>query len=347
MKHFEASKALAEAYKFRNAARHAGPVSTRAFVQEAGQVVLVFDPDVSRAVLTSKTFVGFNYFREGLTRSAELGDELRLIQAFYEASMLFKEGDEHHALKRAFHRMLETACSEVEARHEQVRAYLCKRRACYGNALEFAQAYVRLVVGGVIATLTGIPLRRVWRALALRQNVFFYIYHPARQRATNGALRHLFGDAPRPDPGSPAGLARLLAESLVVMGVDPLIGTLCASLVDPTPERFDSGVFRYCPTSFVSRVCVQTVALDGIDFAPGDVCYAALLPSAQALACPEKTRAAASLSFGVGVHACIGKHLSLVMLRQAEAVYQAGFAEGFAGRVEVAADGAFLAFRSA
>jgi hypothetical protein len=348
MKHFEASKALAEAYKFRTLTHHAGERASRVFYQGDRKVVLVFDTEVSRALLTSKSFAGFDYFREGIEHSVAHGVDLRQIQAFYDASMLFKEGAAHHDLKRAFHRMLEDLCVELDDWRPRFLAYFRKRRMGIDNALDFSNALVRLVAGLMVARLTSIPLKQVWRALALRRNIFYFIYHPSRQQATNDALRRLFGDAAPPEPGTHAWHARLLAQSLIVMGIDPLIGAICANLVDGQAEGFDVGTYRYCPTSFVSRVCIHPVSLEGIDYSPRDVCYAALLPAVddENGNCPGAVANSASLAFGVGMHTCIGKHVSLVVLDLAETIYREVIGDGLGGRTEIAPDGAFLAFRN-
>jgi len=344
MQHFAASKNLVEAFKFRSLTRHAGKRSVSVSACGDHQVAFVFDTKVSREMLTSKAFVGFNYFESAMAPAIAAGERFHFIESFYNSTLLFKEGAEHHELKRSFHRTLETLCEELRAAQPSILAYFRKRSGRIVSAFDFSNALVRICAGLLIARLTAIPMKRVLRALALRRNVFFYFYHPSRQRATNDALSHLYGRSPPAEPGTSEWAEHLLAQSLIVMGIDPMVGSICASVVDGQDERFAAGASRYSATSFVSRICTHPTAIAGTEYRPGDVCYIALVPAEDEVA---KTYAgsSSSLAFGIGVHACIGKHLSLVVLEIAEAVFRDAFSQGFAEPTEIAPDGAFLAFR--
>lgn len=348
MKHFEASKNLAEAFKFRGLTQHAGKRSVRLFAHGDRKIALVFDLDVSRKMLTSKAFAGFDYFKDGMDRSIAMGENLGFIKAFYDSTLLFKEGAEHHGLKKTFHQQLEVLGGELRAAQPVILAYFRKRKAIFSSALDFSNAMVRLCAALIIARLTSIPLRRVLRALSLRRNVFFYFFHPSRQNATNDALTVLYGRSSPPERGASEWPEHLLAQSLIVMGIDPLVASVCASVVDGQTDNFAAGAYRYCATSFVSRICTTPVSIEGTEYHPGDVCYVSLLPARdEALkTCPETAASTKSLAFGIGTHACIGKHLSLIVLEIAGTIYQDVFGQGFSEPTEIAPDGAFLAFRN-
>jgi len=348
MKHFEASKNLAQAFKFRGLTQHAGKRSVKLFAHGDHKVALVFDLDVSREMLTSKAFTCFDYFKTGMERSIATGGDLGLIKVFYDSTMLFKEGAEHHGLKRTFHQQLEILGGELRTAEPQMLAYFRKRKANYSSAFDFSNAMVRLCAGLMIARLTSIPLRRVLRALSLRRNVFYYFFHPSRQNATNDALTFLYGRSSPPQHGTSEWPAHLLAQSLIVMGIDPLVASVCASVVDGRTDNFAAGAYRYCATSFVSRLCTSPVSIGGTEFCPGDVCYVSLLPAEDegVKSFPESSGSKNSLAFGIGTHACIGKHLSLVVLEIAETIYRDTFSQGFSEHTEIAPDGAFLAFRN-
>lgn len=308
--------------------------------------MLVFDLPISRQILTSKAFNGANYFRPGMERLNASGTPLEWLENFYDETVLFKEGEEHHALKAAFNRILTQACSDLEASRSRILKHFQKRRKSISSPLDFSEQLVRLCFGLVITRLTSIDMRTIYRSLSLRRNVFFSHFHPHRQTATNDALANFYKSTPPPEKGEPGWHEHLLAQSLLIMGIDPMIGTICASIVDGHADELAAGVFRYCPTAFVYRICIQPVSIGNVEFTPGDVCYVSLLPATdeKEKSCPEEETRNSSLAFGIGVHTCIGKHLSLSVLSIAQEVLQQEFSQGF-GKVSVLApEGTFLAF---
>lgn len=340
-------KTLDEAFKSRTLTHHGANRSVLVFPCRSEQAMLVLDVAISRKILTSTAFAGFNYFKPGIDRLADKGTPAELLAKFYDETVLFKEGEEHRALKSAFGRILAKSCADLEASRPLIHDYFRKRKARISSPLEFSDALVRLCFGLIISRLTTIPLKRVYRSLSLRHNVFFSYFNPPRQLSANEALTRLYGGATPPEKGAADWHAHLLAQSLIIMGIDPTAGTICAGIVEGRTERLSAGVYRYCPTSYVSRICVQPTAIGGIDFQPGDICFVSLVPAEGEAgeSCPAENSRNTSLSFGVGVHACIGKHLSLAVLDIAEEVLDNVFSHGFDRTSIIDPDGAFLAFR--
>ncbi len=343
----EVVKIIDQAFKNRTLTSHGASRSIKVLPYGAHRAMLVFDLSASRKILTSKAFNGLNYFKPGVARLSAAGTPMAHIGQFYDETILFKEGEEHHSIKAAFNRILSRTIAELQAAKPQILRYFRKRKSAMSSPLVFSDAFVRLCFGLVIARLTSTPLRTVFRSLGVRRNVFFSYFHPPRQISANEALATLYAAASPPEKGAHGWNEHLLAQSLIIMGIDPMVGSICASIVDGRTDGLAAGVYRYCPTSFVSRICVEPVAIGDIEFEPGDVCYVSLMPASDetAHACPAENERNASLAFGVGVHACIGKHLSLAVLQMADEILDTVFSHGFDTMPTTEPDGAFLSFR--
>ena len=215
---------------------------------------------------------------------------------------------------------------------------MAKRRAHIQSPWVFSTLFVRLCTALVIVHLTGVSLNQVMRALRKRENVFYFYFHAIRQKKMNAVLARLSGEESGSESDTHDRVARILVQSLLMMGYDPLVGSLCASLVEQDKD-VRSGPSRYCPTSFVSRVCVDDISIDDNEFNKGDICYVSLLPAR------GEDSDKATFPFGMGAHACVGKRFSLVVLETAGDIARKLFPDGFRRMPETCADGAFLAFR--
>lgn len=338
MKSLAIAKTLEGTFRNRGLRQHCASRSVQAFDYGANRAMLVFDLEMSRKILSSKAFSGFNYFQEGVDHLAAQGVPIDFINRFYQETILFKEGPSHHATKLTFHRLLDDLCREIDTFAPRIRRFMEKRKGSMASPLDFATLITRLCLGWAISRLMSVPLRAAMRALQVRQNVFFYYFHPIRQQRANHALARLCAAAATPSPGSPEHYAHMLAQSLMVMGYDPLIGSICASLVEGSGLPLEEGPARFCPVSFVSRICLHPVTILGTHYDAGDVCYVALAPAS------DETARPASFPFGLGTHACIGRRFSLAILRIADTIVQGSFSEGFPCPSRLAPDGAFLAF---
>jgi len=337
-------KTLDKGFNKRVLTEHASDCPVKVISCDNHQEVLVFDVSISRKILTSKAFSSINYFKPGIEHLAKEGESINLISNFYEQSILFKEGKAHDEVKKAFHYLLEDLSDGLQNNKPLIMKYFDKRKKRISSPLIFTNTLIQLCAGLMISKLTSIPLKRVFHALSLRRNVFFSHFHASRHLASNDAFAYLYGASNPPEEYTHEGHKHLLAQSLIIMGIDPLVGEICANIVEGNTENFIGGVDRHCPTSFVSRLCVQPYSIADLEFNPGDICYTSLLPGKNE-GCPSGSNNSSSLAFGVGVHTCIGKRLSLVILGIAQEVMHNCFREGFSGQSVISPDGAFLAFR--
>lgn len=343
----EVVKTIDNAFKTRSLTNHSASRSIKILPYGSQRAMLVFDLSASRKILTSKAFNGLNYFKPGLERLGAAGTPLEMIGNFYDETVLFKEGEDHHALKAAFNRLLVQAIADLQASKPRILNYFRKHKARFASPLDFSDAVVRLCFGLIIARLTSISLRTIYRSLSVRRNVFYSYFHPPRQISANQALVILYGASPPPGKGTPGWHEHLLAQSLIIMGIDPMVGSICASIVEERTEDLAAGAYRYCPTSFVSRICTQPTAIGDVEFKPGDICYVSLMPASDETgdSCPEENGRSSSLAFGLGIHTCIGKHLSLAVLAIAQDILHEVFSEGFEKTSMLAPEGTFLAFK--
>ncbi|MDZ7839296.1 MAG: hypothetical protein U5R46_00530 [Gammaproteobacteria bacterium] len=338
MKSIETLKVMESAFGNRTSTRHAAARGVKRTEQGTQHTFVVLDLAVSRRILTSKSFTSFNYFDEGVRRLEASGTPMSCMQRFFDQGLLFQEGPQHHAAKQELIRILDRETTRLEALSSRVATFMAKRSGRIDNPLDLSRLFVRLCIGLVVAHLTSISLLSAIRLLRARENIFYFHFHPRRQQRMNKLLSELdnmimaSGRSPRYDN------ARILTESLLTMGYDPLVGTLCAYLTDDDAGEIVSAPDRYCATSFVSRVCVERICITGHQFKVGDICYVALVPAV------DEEASAGAFPFGLGAHTCIGKRFSISVLRLAEGVFRQSPPAEFKRMPVVCADGAFLSF---
>ena len=347
-------QAMDDAFKNRTLTHHLSEDRIKVFLEEKQQNVLVFDTCISKKILKSKAFISFNYFKLGIEHLAAKNKPVQAITDVYLENILFKEGDEAHQIKKSLHLLLEKYCKELKGITPRISSFIHKRKKLIHSPLFFSRMFTRLCMGLIVARLTDIPLKRVYDALALRQNVFFTYFHSSRHLALNDVFNCLYNTSTPAKKDQPNWSKHLLAQHLIVMALDPIIAAICANIVDNSKSPSKKSIYQYCPTSFVVRKCVQSILIDDIRFNPEDVCYVSLLPAAPNLrkdstTCPvsddnQDHANLTSLAFGLGKHTCIGKHLSLTLLDLAEKIVTTVFSDGFENESVIAPDGAFLAF---
>lgn len=339
----EHTKSLIKAFQYRTLTHHAKPHLLEHYQRDSDNVYLIFDPSFSKKILISRAFISFNYFQPGLDRASENNRPLKWMQSYFDSSLLFMNGEEHRLDKKTLIQLtnqLETLLLEWQPRLDM---YFYKRRHSINSAIELSQKITRICLGIIISRLLSISLRRVLKCIDIRENIWFVWFHPSRQVAMDKALEYLYqGEELSSDRSDPAYFSHQLVQSLIVMGYDPLVGSMCASMSYKEKTCFASDSYRICPTSFVSRVCKEPIQINGLDFKTGDICFTSLVPGADQA---ENESSSKSLAYGSGPHICIGKSLSLTILKMAQSIHEKHFSSGFKHNSAISPDGAFLSFR--
>jgi hypothetical protein len=344
----ESTLAVQRAFGARRLTHHAGGPGVKRFQGNGHAIVHVMDPEVSRRILRSPDFVVANLFSPGLLRLAERGESLEWVQRFFDHHLLFQAGREHQQRKKSFHAVLKQAGSDLLASQADIECQVVKRRHRITSASAFSRQVVRVSVAWLVARLTGVPLTRSLRSVLLRSNVWLPYFHPARLRRLDRSFSVLYVGRQYPREGEPGWIEHLAAQSLLVDGLDPITGSMTASLVEGGSFDFVDDVHRFSPTGYVMRICVRACSIGGVAFREGDVCLTSLLPSGPPTATPaigQVSLRQSGLAFGIGIHSCVGKSISLTILGIGERIYKANFPEGFPTASVLAPDGAFMGFR--
>lgn len=310
----EVVKDLRRAFAGRGLKNHGLNGELRLHADADQRVFVVLDPRQSKTVLGSRFVENENYFAEPLAQLAQRGNALPHIAAYFENSPMFKEGADHRSVRARHQPIIEEAC-EMMARHASLLARSVSRHRSAGiTPLQFAQRLVEIGFAVVIRELTGVALKRVLRAMRLRQNVFFYHFHPGRHQAMDRALAQLEHGRATRDVSDRWEVAR----SLIVMGVDPCVSAVCAAVMEKLPGDFGAAINRYAPTSFISRRCIAPFELDGQGVRPGDLLYLSLVRADGESA----DRKGAAVAFGAGPHMCAGRPFALLMSEMAEKIFR-------------------------
>jgi len=338
MKSIEVAKAMEASFSGRGSRSLSGSRRVQALPHGDRHVYIVQDLSVAREVLVSKSFSSFNCFREGIEQLEARGRPAPLLNRFFDQGLLFREGAAHRSAKQQHIRLLNQLSGELESWLPAVASFFDKRSRCIDNPLDFSRAFVRLCLGLSVSRLLSTSLPATMHALRRRENVFYYYFHPGRHQRMEAVLQQLMAAVPD-DEAHCTDAEWLLAVSLLVMGYDPLIGSICAGLVDAECANLADSPARYAPTSFVPRVCIQETSLAGHELFPGDICYLSLVR------CSDEDDHGSGFPFGAGVHICAGKKFSDTLLRLAGEVCDRTFPGGFTRQPIPCGDGAFLAFR--
>lgn len=336
MKYLDVVAALQRYFAQRGLHNLGSAASVHNFAHGEQRTFLVLDLSVSRALLTAPAFTAINAFHNGLASLEGHGSTQGVLRHFFDQGPLFREGAAHHATKRDMKRLLDRQCPRLVELAPRLESLVGGRAHRIRHALDYAQLLVSLSLALLVAELLAVPLPAALRAVRRRANVFYYHFHAPRVVRMDAALARLRRTAVHGGPLDEN--AWLLAQSLITMGQDPLVGALCAALVDPDCTDFADAPQRYCPTAFVMRRCVEDVNCAGVRFRQGDICYVSLLPAGDEAAAP------ATFPFGLGTHTCIGKRISYRILALGQEIAARVFPDGFSRPLAVRADGAFLGF---
>lgn len=146
---------------------------------------------------------------------------------------------------------------------------------------------------------------------------------------SHAALERALDELNRDDKGTVRDAARWnVAESLIVMGVDPTVSAVCGAVTELTGAAISPAPARYAPTSFVSRRSIGSFSNQGHPVSNGDVLYLSLVKPRDAQIDTEETSSVNSrqtspaISFGAGPHMCLGRAFALSVCDVAEDAYQ-------------------------
>ena len=341
----EVVKDLRKTYLRRGLRSHAA--TSRVLLHDAGskRIFIVLDPDLSRRTLKSDTLRNDNYFAPNLEQLARKGRALPHIQRYFDHAPLFKEGDEHRQLRSRLNPLIQTSCDILRAQADVIVQRACRRLDRCPSPLELARYVVRLSFTLAICSVVPARAGNVLRAIRLRGNVFQFHFHPEQHRRMDAALERLSRDRPS-HLGEADAIAWNYAESLLVMGIDPCVAAITAAIVERHPGRFSDAIYRYHPTSFISRTCTQPMPIGEHQAGPGDLLYLSILPGADAPQHDDATSLRRSaIPFGAGPHLCIGHPVASLVCDLGERVHrELSGPMASTPALEPRGDGAFLAF---
>lgn len=317
-------KDLRRAFANRSLTRHAAEGEVRVHGDGERRIFVVLDPRLSKTVLSSRYVVNENYFAAPLSQLVQRGASLSHVADYFSNSPLFKEGADHRALRARYQPLIDHAC-EVLRHYQPLLAKDAMRRCSVSlSALQFAERVVELAFALVIRDLTGVSLRSALRALRLRVSVFYFHFHPGRHHALERALAELErnGRPASPPSAEDAAIRWDVAQSLIVMGVDPCVSAVCAAMMEELPGDFGAAINRYAPTSFVSRRCTGSFSLQNHSVETGDLLYLSLVRPGETDTDQGQhfNRYGPAISFGAGPHLCIGRPFALAVSEVAEQI---------------------------
>ena len=337
----EAAKQLDSVFGSRELESINAELPLRLIVKNGQRYVLVFNRSLTKSILLSKCFSAFDYYKPGTEKLRNSGIPCEELSKFWEHTPLFLEGLEHKKTKLYFHKRLEALNGFLLDKQSTVDRFIAKRKRMLRTPLDFSRAVTRILFAFLIVELTGIGHRKILRALDMRCNVFFGYFHAPRHKSIAALFEWLFHENSGNDES--CSQDRLLAQSFLVMGADPIMASICGAIVSGS-KSFSESVYRIPPVSFVTRICTSHFSCDGWDFYKGDLVNLSLLPNWDELINEDDKNLSNSITFALGTHKCIGENISLTILNMAQIIFENNYPEGFPEESRIAPDGTFLAF---
>jgi cytochrome P450 len=308
---------------------------------------LITSRNISRKILVSNAFESLDYFSNGIRKTLE-SDGKSSAGEFFKRGPVFSEGPGHLDQRRKLLKLLETYHTSLPSYESLLHDRLsCSKRAF--DPIRFAEKLTVFCLATMIADLLQIPFKRAARAVLTRSNVWVAFFHAQRHRRLERALLELTKEAPPvADTSDDAQLKLILAQALIVMGYDPLVGAISAMAINRDLVRLAGrSVHATCPVSYVTRQCVRDVTIEGVDFKAGAVITLSLLPNEDELSASnvDAVSTKESLAFGLGKHLCVGKKASLIIIDMASRLLKTCQTGDLAHTHAVATDGTFLTFK--
>jgi len=308
---------------------------------------LILSRNLSKRILVSNAFESLDYFSDGIRRTLESGGQSNAGK-FFQRGPVFSEGAGHLDQRRRLLKLLDTYNARLQSREDVLHDRLSRSKRAF-DPIRFAEKLTVFCLASMISDLLQIPFTRAARAVLIRDNVWLAFFHADRHRRLERAFQELPTETDAAAGTSEeAQLKLILAQALIAMGYDPLVGAISAMAINHDLARLGGrSVHATCPVSYIARQCVKDATIEGIDFKAGAVITLTLLPnqdewagsSADAVSTKE------SLAFGLGKHLCIGKKTSLIIIDMASRLLETCQTGDMTQTHVVATDGTFLTFR--
>ena len=307
---------------------------------------LVLTAELSRQILLSKSFASYDYFSKGIEKYISKGKK-SFVGEFFKYSPIFQEGEQHLEQRKKLFRLLDELNSQLIEQQDNLYKFIKSRSSKIKNQLDFSTNVTIFCLSFLIKQLLNISNKQVIKSILLRNNVwrpYFDVKKFLNLEKSLSILSPKFLSEFYQEDGQ---LKLLLSQAFIVMGYDPLVATICASVSkNDLPASFVKDVMHVCPTSYTTRICKEEVVLNGTKFTRGSILTLSLIPTKnEKKNIAEDSLATKSLSFGIGHHMCIGKKNSFVILNMAEKVWVDVKKDILIKNLTICPDGAFLAYK--
>ncbi len=307
---------------------------------------LVLSTDLSRQILLSKSFSSFDYFTVGIQKYVSKSNK-SYVGEFFQYAPIFNEGEQHLAQRKKLFKLLDELNSKLLEQQDNLHKFIASRSSKIMNQLDFSINVTIFCLSFMIKQLLNISNQKAIKSILLRSNIWGPYFHPKRFLRLEKSLLTLSSKFLSDIEQEDERLKLLLAQTILIMGYDPLVATICASAnKKDLPVSFAQDALHVCPTSYVTRICNEDIVLNGTLFTKGSIVTLSLLPTNnEKNNITENSLTTKSLSFGLGNHICIGKKNSFVILNMAESVWTDVKKNIAIENVTISPDGAFLAYK--
>jgi hypothetical protein len=296
--------------------------------------------------LLSKSFISYDYFSKGIEKYISKGKK-SLVGEFFKYSPIFQEGKQHLEQRKKLFRLLNELNSQLIEQQDNLYKFIKSRSSKIKNQLDFSTNVTIFCLSFLIKQLLNISNKQVIKSILLRRSVWLPYFYSKRFLSLEKSLSILSSKFLSQFNQENEQLKLLLSQAFIVMGYDPLVATICASVSkNELPLSFAKDVMHVCPVSYITRFCKEEVVLNGTKFTKGSIVTFSLIPTKnEKKNIAEDSLATKSLSFGLGHHMCIGKNISFVILNIAEKIWADVKKDIPIKNLTIGTEGSFLAYK--
>jgi cytochrome P450 len=266
---------------------------------------VIADYELSRAIVASRAFGAYPMADRYRELSARFGHDLGPSIALLERLPTFMDGDAHRAMREAMARAFAAIRQSQLAAAEAFLADFGPARLRPGGRVDLMEDFARPLFKRMTeAAVTARNLPDAAVALVADVPLLFSPFTALKTRLEiNQRLGRLIAQQ---------GEEVICDLGLLALGVRPLTGGLARSLHATVSDHDGSRLSAmawparmiFSPVTYVDRLCLEPVALDGETFAVGEHLRCEIQPADWT---PEHRQVT---MFGVGAHLCLGRPIS-------------------------------------
>lgn len=294
----------------------------------------VYDTNLTKNLLESKKLSAFNYYEAGMERLKNKSNEdLSELENFWNTSLLFINGQPHKELKLRLKNQITLLENYLLENKADILNHLHKYITISNCPIQLSIDITNIISSYLISNVSGVSFKESLEFILIREPVFYNYFHTKKQFTMGRNLNQFFkkNDLNGLDP-----IKKILLETIIFMGIDPIVGMICTNQLTGVSSYFDAPI-----VSYITRISTNRIEVLGHDFKPGTIFNLSLVPNI----IQYEAQNYEGINFGFSTHKCLGIQLTKIIVDLALDFLKENPAKKInENEFQVTSDGTFLKF---